>query len=110
MAERPRMAGSPARYGFTDGRAEALLRATGLWNDAGPDHASLDVLTALSRSADPDLALRSLDRLRECDMAGWEELGSSLRDNPVLRGRLLGVLGTSTALADFLASTPGEWR
>jgi glutamate-ammonia-ligase adenylyltransferase len=65
---------------------------------------------ALSRAADSDLALRGLDRIREADEAGWPDLSEALCSEPVLRGRLVGVLGTSSALADFLVSSPGEWR
>jgi len=95
---------------LTDDRAEAELRAAGWWTNAGPDRASIVVLTALSRAADPDLALRGLDRLREADEDGWPELAAALCENRILRGRLIGVLGTSTALADFLVSAPAEWR
>ncbi|NKQ59317.1 bifunctional [glutamine synthetase] adenylyltransferase/[glutamine synthetase]-adenylyl-L-tyrosine phosphorylase [Amycolatopsis sp. K13G38] len=110
MAEQARGSASPARYGLTDDRAEAELRAAGWWTDNGPDPASIVVLTALSRAADPDLALRGLDRLREADEAGWPDLAAALCENRILRGRLIGVLGTSTALADFLVSAPTEWR
>ncbi|WP_027944826.1 bifunctional [glutamine synthetase] adenylyltransferase/[glutamine synthetase]-adenylyl-L-tyrosine phosphorylase [Amycolatopsis taiwanensis] len=110
MAERTRGAGSPARYGFTDSRAEEQLRAAGWWSDRGPDDSIVNILVSLSRVADPDLALRGLDRLREVDQAGWPELVKTLRESAVVRGRLLGVLGISTALADFLVGNPGEWR
>ncbi|MFD2420435.1 bifunctional [glutamine synthetase] adenylyltransferase/[glutamine synthetase]-adenylyl-L-tyrosine phosphorylase [Amycolatopsis pigmentata] len=110
MPEQSRGAGSPARYGLTDSRAEEYLRAAGWWGATGPEGSSLDVLTALSRSPDPDLALRSFDRLRESEPTAWPQLADALRINPILRGRLCGVLGTSTALADFLVSNPGEWR
>ncbi|MDQ0377133.1 bifunctional [glutamine synthetase] adenylyltransferase/[glutamine synthetase]-adenylyl-L-tyrosine phosphorylase [Amycolatopsis thermophila] len=110
MAEQSRGAASPARYGFTDDRAEEQLRAAGWWTDTGPERAALDILVALSRSADPDLALRSLDRIRETDEPGWPELAGALRDNKILRGRLVAVLGTSSALGDFLVGHPGEWK
>ncbi|WP_236795328.1 bifunctional [glutamine synthetase] adenylyltransferase/[glutamine synthetase]-adenylyl-L-tyrosine phosphorylase [Amycolatopsis sp. GM8] len=110
MVEQARGAASPARYGFTDDRAEGQLRAAGWWTDAGPDPSSTGVLIALSRSADPDLALRGLDRLREADPGGWTELSDALCGNAGLRGRLVAVLGTSSALADFLVGSPGEWR
>jgi glutamate-ammonia-ligase adenylyltransferase len=67
-------------------------------------------LLAISRSPDPDLALRGLDRLREADPAGWPELSDALVKDPVLRGRLVAVLGTSTAFTDFLVSQPEQWR
>ena len=68
------------------------------------------ILTALSRSPDPDLALRGLDRIREADPSGWPDLASALATDAGLRGRLLSVLGTSSALADFLAAQPEQWR
>ena len=110
MADRARTTASAARYGFTDVRAEGQLRAAGWWDDAGPVAAAADVLSALSRTADPDLALRGLDRIREADEPGWRELDQELRANRTFRGRLLGVLGTSSALADFIAAHPEEWR
>ncbi|GAA3545316.1 bifunctional [glutamine synthetase] adenylyltransferase/[glutamine synthetase]-adenylyl-L-tyrosine phosphorylase [Amycolatopsis ultiminotia] len=110
MAERARTAGSAARYGFTDTRADGQLRAAGWWDAAGPAAGAIDVLSALSRAADPDLALLGLDRLREADEDGWTELDTALRQNRTFRGRLVAVLGTSTALADFLVAHPGEWR
>ena len=110
MADRARTTASAARYGFTDVRAEGQLRAAGWWDDAGPVAAAADVLSALSRTADPDLALRGLDWIREADQPGWRELDQELRANRTFRGRLLGVLGTSSALADFIAANPAEWR
>ncbi|GAA1993374.1 bifunctional [glutamine synthetase] adenylyltransferase/[glutamine synthetase]-adenylyl-L-tyrosine phosphorylase [Amycolatopsis minnesotensis] len=110
MAERVRPTASAARYGFTDDRADAQLRAAGWWTDNGPADGAAPVLTALSRSADPDLALRGFDRVREADESGWAALTSALDEDPVLRGRLISVLGTSSALADFLAASPGRWR
>ena len=71
---------------------------------------SADILIALSRCADPDLALRGFDRIREADESGWAELDEALRTEPAIRGRLVGVLGTSTALADFVAADPRQWR
>jgi glutamate-ammonia-ligase adenylyltransferase len=110
MADRARPTASAARYGFTDERADAQLRAAGWWGEAGPVDANVDILLALSRCADPDLALRGLDRIREADEPGWAEMAEALRTNRSLRGRLVGVLGTSSALADFLASNPQQWR
>ncbi|WP_020667920.1 bifunctional [glutamine synthetase] adenylyltransferase/[glutamine synthetase]-adenylyl-L-tyrosine phosphorylase [Amycolatopsis nigrescens] len=110
MAERSRPTASAARYGFTDDRAEDQLRAAGWWGPDGPVESSGEILSSLTRSADPDLALRGLDRIREADESGWAELDEALRTDRVLRGRLLGVLGASSALADFLASAPGQWR
>ena len=101
---------APARFGLTEERAEDDLRAAGWWGTSGPVDGGEPVLLALSRSPDPDLALRGLDRLRAADPAGWPELDAVLRTDVGLRGRLCAVLGTSTALADFLVAHPGEWR
>lgn len=110
MVERVRPTASAARYGFTDARADGQLRAAGWWTESGPDDSSADVLSALSRTADPDLALSGLDRIREADPEAWAELDQAVRANRTFRGRLLGVLGTSSALADFLAANPASWK
>src|SRR6266567_5876403 len=99
MTERPRTMPAPARFGLTEERAERDLRAAGWWGTSGPVNGGEPVLTALSRSPDPDLALRGLDRLRAADPAGWPTLDDALRTDATLRGRLCAVLGTSTALA-----------
>ena len=102
---------SPARYGFSDAvRAEEQLRSAGWWSDGGPAREAEAVLGAFSRAPDPDLALHSTDRLREALGDGWSELASELLSDTGLRGRLVGVLGTSTALADHLVSRPEDWR
>jgi glutamate-ammonia-ligase adenylyltransferase len=110
MADRARPTASAARFGFTDARADGQLRAAGWWGETGPVGGSTEVLVALSRAADPDLALRGLDRIREADEPGWPELAEALNTSVELRGRLISVLGTSSALADFVASNPHEWR
>ncbi|VVJ19278.1 Glutamate-ammonia-ligase adenylyltransferase (EC [Amycolatopsis camponoti] len=110
MADRARSTASAARYGFTDPRAEGQLRAAGWWDDAGPVEAAADVLAALSRTADPDLALRGIDWIREADEGGWPRLDEQLRAHRTFRGRLLSVLGTSSALADFIAANPEQWQ
>ncbi|WP_116051710.1 bifunctional [glutamine synthetase] adenylyltransferase/[glutamine synthetase]-adenylyl-L-tyrosine phosphorylase [Amycolatopsis palatopharyngis] len=110
MAERARATASAARFGFTEDRAEQLLRDAGWWSEAGPVPGSDALLTAFARSPDPDLALRGVDRVREADESAWPELAEQLRTNAVLRGRLLSVLGSSTALTDFLTGNPAEWR
>ncbi|PRX43547.1 glutamate-ammonia-ligase adenylyltransferase [Prauserella shujinwangii] len=110
MAERVRSSASAARFGFTDDRAEIELRAAGWWDDEGPVNGCEPILSALSRAPDPSLALRSLDRIREADVAGWPDLSAALRDNPVLRGRLIAAVGASSALADFLVMSPRQWH
>ncbi|OLR90215.1 bifunctional [glutamine synthetase] adenylyltransferase/[glutamine synthetase]-adenylyl-L-tyrosine phosphorylase [Actinokineospora bangkokensis] len=105
-----RVTTSTARFGLTDPRAEAELRAAGLWDDRGPVAEHEPILSALSRSPDPDLALRGLARLREADEPGWPELRAALVADRRLRGRLAAVLGGSSPLGDFLAARPEEWR
>ncbi|HEX5119703.1 MAG TPA: bifunctional [glutamine synthetase] adenylyltransferase/[glutamine synthetase]-adenylyl-L-tyrosine phosphorylase [Pseudonocardiaceae bacterium] len=110
MPDRPRSTPALARFGLTDERAESELRAAGWWDTSGPTSGSESILIALSRSPDPDLALRGLDRLREADPVGWPDVADALRADRPLRGRLCAVLGTSTALADFLVAQPEQWR
>ena len=109
MADRARSALSTARYGLTDDRAEQDLVAAGWWRDGAPTPGAEPVLAALSRSPDPDLALRALDRLRDA-ADDWPELDKALRDNAVLRARLIATLGSSSALGDFLVANPHEWH
>ncbi len=87
-----------------------MLRAVGWWTDDGPSDTAADVLGALARTPDPDLALHSVDRLRTVDEESWQEINDTLRTNTAFRARLLGVLGYSTVLGDLLASRPGQWR
>ncbi|HEX6352987.1 bifunctional [glutamine synthetase] adenylyltransferase/[glutamine synthetase]-adenylyl-L-tyrosine phosphorylase [Actinophytocola sp.] len=102
---------SSARYGLTDDRAGEYLRAAGWWDNAGgPTKNHEPILVALSRSPDPDLALRCVDRMRTGDPAGWSGLDQALAMDRGLRARLLSVLGASSALGDFVAARPGEWR
>src|SRR6266566_6922971 len=110
MTDRPRSMPAPARFGLTEERAERDLRAAGWWGTSGPANGGEPVLIALSRSPDPDMALRGLDRLREGDPAGWPALDKALRVDDGLRGRLCAVLGTSTALTDFLVAQPAQWH
>ncbi|CCH87340.1 Glutamate-ammonia-ligase adenylyltransferase [Modestobacter italicus] len=109
------------RFGFEDGARAARLLADptlGLWDlernepadpEAGP------VVSALARTGDPDLALRSLARLVEAldatDPARELAAGllARLRGSGALRSRLLAVLGASAGLADHLAAHPADW-
>jgi glutamate-ammonia-ligase adenylyltransferase len=110
MVDRARTVVSAARFGLTDSRAEQELRAAGWWGDEGPVSSREAALVALSRAPDPDLALRGIDRLRTSGVDGWAELDEALSADTTLRGQLIAVLGASSALTDFLASRPGEWR
>ncbi|MDG4827233.1 bifunctional [glutamine synthetase] adenylyltransferase/[glutamine synthetase]-adenylyl-L-tyrosine phosphorylase [Asanoa sp. WMMD1127] len=102
-----------ARYGFGD-RAPELLVGLGLWDAATQEpagDAAAGLVTALSRAADPDLALRQLHRVVEAlDRTGGraELLDALLVDNGVRR-RLVAVLGASSALGDHLVANPGQW-
>ncbi|MEU6074845.1 bifunctional [glutamine synthetase] adenylyltransferase/[glutamine synthetase]-adenylyl-L-tyrosine phosphorylase [Micromonospora sp. NPDC047074] len=129
--------GRLARYGFgTDGgdgstRAADLLGpgGLGLWRpdvQEPADDRAAELLAALSRAADPDLALRQLHRLVEAERraAGPAAAGSAVLDglaaagsavldglaeDPGLRRRLLAVLGASAALGDHLVANPDQW-
>ncbi|WP_283133834.1 bifunctional [glutamine synthetase] adenylyltransferase/[glutamine synthetase]-adenylyl-L-tyrosine phosphorylase [Rhizohabitans arisaemae] len=88
-------AGRLARMGFADGsRAARLLSAL------GPE--APDLLDALTRTADPDLALAALVRLAERDPSAVAFAG--VPGEP--RDRLLAVLGVSAALGDHLTRHP----
>jgi len=110
MADRVRSVVSIARYGLTDDRAAAYLRAAGWWGETGPVKEHESSLIALSRSPDPDLALLGVDRMRAGDPAGWSGLNAALATDRGLRARLISVLGASSALGDFVIARPGEWR
>ncbi|GAA2842003.1 bifunctional [glutamine synthetase] adenylyltransferase/[glutamine synthetase]-adenylyl-L-tyrosine phosphorylase [Crossiella cryophila] len=95
---------SPARFGLTDPRAADLLGEVGWWGRLGAE----TKLAALSRSADPDLTLRCLVRLREALGDGWPALDERLRTETGLRTRLFAVFGASSALADFVIAEPAR--
>ncbi|MHC5263582.1 bifunctional [glutamine synthetase] adenylyltransferase/[glutamine synthetase]-adenylyl-L-tyrosine phosphorylase [Streptomyces sp. UC4497] len=97
------------RLGFTDpSTAERLLDAPAL----SPVRADPLLLDALGGAADPDLALLGLVRLVEAqeDETARRELLDTLVAAKPLRDRLLGVLGSSEALADHLARHSKDWR
>ncbi|GLY20748.1 bifunctional [glutamine synthetase] adenylyltransferase/[glutamine synthetase]-adenylyl-L-tyrosine phosphorylase [Micromonospora sp. NBRC 101691] len=111
-----------ARYGFGTGddggvRAADLLgpEGLGLWRPESQEPAdapATELLTALSRAADPDLALRQLHRIVEAERRTIEEpaLLAALHADPGLRRRLVAVLGASSALGDHLVANPDHWR
>jgi glutamate-ammonia-ligase adenylyltransferase len=95
-----------ARYGLPLREAVGL----GLWDEATQEPAGAgagDLLAALSRAADPDLALRQLHRIVERE--GPTDLMAALREDAGLRRRLTAVLGASSALGDHLVANPGQW-
>ncbi|MFN2495739.1 MAG: bifunctional [glutamine synthetase] adenylyltransferase/[glutamine synthetase]-adenylyl-L-tyrosine phosphorylase [Pseudonocardiaceae bacterium] len=105
--DRRRTALSLARLGFTDDVTVDTLTRLGWW-EKGQD--AEDALWALARAPNPDLALRTLARLAAAAGAGWAELDATLREDSGVRGRLLAVLGSSTALGDHLVAKPAHWR
>ena len=106
---------SLARLGLTDGGAADTLTRLGWWRHGFLRQDAEDVLWALSRAPDPNLALRTLARLVSAMGDGaigesWAELDGLMRREPGVRGRLLGVLGSSTALGDHLVANPERWH
>ncbi|MFG2167613.1 bifunctional [glutamine synthetase] adenylyltransferase/[glutamine synthetase]-adenylyl-L-tyrosine phosphorylase [Micromonospora chersina] len=112
--------GRLARYGFAEGdggaRAADLLGpdGLGLWRteeQEPADEAAGELLAALSRAADPDLALRQLHRLVEAERRAGEKPAvlDALAADPGLRRRLVAVLGASSALGDHLVANPRQW-
>jgi glutamate-ammonia-ligase adenylyltransferase len=95
-----------ARRGFGDPRAAAARLASPQFGELGRDPLVLD---ALSRCADPDLALATLGRLLEAS-PDPQILRDTLAASMPLRDRLLGVLGVSAALGDFVVRHPESWH
>src|SRR5206468_649804 len=107
MARPVSAASALARYRLVDAsRAQTLLRELRLWDGGPTGPGAEEVLDTLARTADPDLALRQLQRLAETDPA----VDIALRRSPSLRERVLAVLGASDTLGDHLVANPGEWR
>ena len=104
-----RTAASLARLGFTEPGAEATLTELGWWFGDKPADGAEPIMWALARSPDPDLALRSVERLMK-SVPDRVALDAALRADVGLRGRLLALLGSSTALADHLVTHPDRWR
>ena len=109
-------AGQLARLGFGDlDRARRLLATPAL----APVADDLDVLAELGAAPDPMQALLGLVGLVEALAAarpggappqpGPAPLLTALRTDRQLRRRLVGVLGSSTALAQHLSRHPGHW-
>ena len=115
-------AGSPGTASpTTAARAAELLGpdGLGLWDAerrSRPTRRAAELLAALSRAADPDLALRQLHRLVECGRGGdrrrrrriAERARRPATSDPGLRRRLVAVLGASSALGDHLVANPGQ--
>jgi glutamate-ammonia-ligase adenylyltransferase len=101
--------GRLARLGFADPQAALeQLSALRLWAE-GPVDAGAEMLIAtIAAAGRPDLALRSLSRLHEA-AAKPAVMLAALRSSRGLRERLIGVLGASEALADFVCRHPRQW-
>ncbi|GFG69890.1 bifunctional [glutamine synthetase] adenylyltransferase/[glutamine synthetase]-adenylyl-L-tyrosine phosphorylase [Mycolicibacter senuensis] len=99
---------SVGRLGLVDRYAAADLTALGWYSTYTQPH--VDVLWALSRAPDADVALRTLVRLSEAPGIDWAELSAALLVDRGLRGRLFGVLGSSLALGDHLLTHPQSWK
>jgi glutamate-ammonia-ligase adenylyltransferase len=114
---RPAPAGSArlARLGFADpDKAADLLGPAGLgwWNveTAAPtDPGGEELVAAVAAGADPDLAVLTLQRLA-ASQPEPTALESALRNDRPFRGRLVSVVGASTALGNHLCANPLEWR
>ncbi|MGV0697257.1 bifunctional [glutamine synthetase] adenylyltransferase/[glutamine synthetase]-adenylyl-L-tyrosine phosphorylase [Mycolicibacter sinensis] len=99
---------SVGRLGLVDRYAAADLTALGWYSAYTQPH--VDVLWALSRAPDADVALRTLVRLSETPGIDWQELSAALLADRGLRGRLFGVIGSSLALGDHLIAHPQSWK
>ncbi|RVW10938.1 bifunctional [glutamine synthetase] adenylyltransferase/[glutamine synthetase]-adenylyl-L-tyrosine phosphorylase [Prescottella agglutinans] len=93
------------RLGLIEPTAPAELAALGWSNLDG-----VELLWALSRAANADLALRTLARMREELGDAWAELDAALRADKGLRGRLFGLIGASSAFGDHLVADPASWK
>ncbi len=112
---RERRAARLSRLGFFEATQAADLivePSLGLWDAAAQAPAgdgAAEILAALTRAGDPDLALRSLHRLALA-CAKPEALQQAMVTDGALRRRLCAVLGASRALGDHLVAHPDDWR
>ncbi len=98
------------RYGLgEEDKILADLARTGLADDTGVTPDCHDILRALGRAGRPELALAGLAGLA-AHTDQWPTVLGELKTNPRFRGRLVAVLGASTALSDHLAVRPGDWE
>lgn len=111
-----------ARLGFSDvERVAVTMRRIGLLpvDDGAGGFAASAVVGELAAAADPDRALRCLDRLLDAlnaqdtldaqDTLAGARLLTALASRAGLRRRLVAVLGASSALGDHLVTHPGDW-
>ena len=97
------------RLGFTEPDRVAAVLSSGELADLGADDA---VLADLASAADPDAAVVRLAAVvTAARTAGADAyLVDALREDEVLRRRLIAVLGASQALADHLVRIPENWH
>lgn len=103
---------SPGRLGLVHPQASERLANLG-WTTTD----TVPLMRALSRAPDPDLALATLDRLKDAldaaeglpRGAAWSALVDALGDDVDLRGRLLGIIGCSSTIGDHLVADPAKW-
>ncbi|MDN5860140.1 MAG: bifunctional [glutamine synthetase] adenylyltransferase/[glutamine synthetase]-adenylyl-L-tyrosine phosphorylase [Pseudonocardia sp.] len=100
---------SLTRLGLTETWAESTLTDLGWWERDGPTAGAGPALGALARSPDPNAALRGLERLMAA-VTDRAALDAALRTDIRLRGRLVTLLGSSTALSDHLVTHPDRWH
>ncbi len=96
---------SVGRLGLVASTAREDLDRLG-WNT----DTHVELLWALSRAPDADMALRAMVRLADELGGGWDELSRALLKDKPLRGRLFGVLGSSFALGDHLVANTPSWH
>ncbi len=114
MGDDTRIAARLARLSFADApQAAQLLAGPPLrWWDTATNRptsaAAAVVVAALSRTADPDTALRALAAAAAA--ASGPALRDAVESDPQVRARLLPLLGVSVELGDFLVSNPDAWQ
>ncbi len=101
---------SPLRYGIgAEAQIVADLLTAGLADANGVCLDCNDILLALARAGRPEMALAGLAGLaKHTEM--WPRILDLLKANSRFRGRLIAVLGASTAMADHLVARPGDWE
>ena len=99
---------SPSTLGLTSPHAASDLEKLG-WDNQD----SLGLLYLLANVGDPELALNTLYRLNENLKPGSDEATAfldAMRNNEVVRSRVLALVGGSAALGDHLVANPHLWR
>ncbi|APT85149.1 glutamine-synthetase adenylyltransferase [Corynebacterium aquilae DSM 44791] len=101
---------TPGALSLTSPNAAKDLKELGWLNEQ-----HVDLLWAISGTGDPDMALNNLirlyaalDELEDPSLRG-EVLTAQMQQDPVLRVRLMALLGGSSALGDHLIANPGLW-